>query len=1665
MYGCHGVIGKISPEYVSLDGHLYWINCSADQSSVPESIVIFSIITREINILPIPVQFRSHCHKILSYQEKVCFISYPGSVDNCRVSMWSIERRRNDSFSWKGRLKLQGVKIYDHPRLFIDKDLITLTDESIHTGRPSNEIRIKDQIPHSVTHSKKIILLVDDLLLKYNQFPVHLICAKHCASLKTILFQGCTARESIVTEIKNSSQIQRKSTRNRDTSRRIDVTTQHATLSGEHLGKTSSHIQPGTVEEDNSICDDHDETHEDHAEEPHNLPPDTMLQNEREGYLDMGDPDFECEHCGARFWYDERIDRHYNSRNPKFTLCCRRGQVQLPRLQQPPEILDELFFGSDAKAIHFQNNTRTYNSMFAFTSFGGKIDRSVNNNSRGPPTFILHGQNYHLMGSLLPQEGASAKFAQLYIYDTQNEIKNWTSVVSSDKDADKWNVHIVSDIIQMLDTHNVLTKSFRLMRDVLTNNPQTNVRLKLIGKRGRDGRTYNLPSVDEVAGLVVGDFDPHTQGRDIIVETKSGELKRISELHPSYLGLQYPLLFPYGEDGWREKISLNIVNTNPNNESSYVSMRDFFAFRIQHRNLREGVLIYSRRLFQQFIVDAYSMIEASRLKYVYSKQKEFRAEIYKGLKDAILNGETEASNIGKRIILPATFTGGPRYMIQNYQDAMAICRSIGYPDLFITFTCNPQWEEIKRYCKETNLKPEDRPDVICRLFKAKLEKLIKDIHKNRIFGVSKAVIYTIEFQKRGLPHAHILLFLAAEYKYPSPEDIDKIISAEIPDPLHDPNYYEAVKHFMVHGPCGLAKKNSPCMENGIELDNRYVVPHNRFLLLKYGAHINVEWCNQSRSIKYLFKYINKGNDRVTASFYSNSAVDRPNFIVDEIKMFHDCRYISPCESAWRIFAYDIHYRKPSVERLSFHLPDEQTVLFEDNDTLQTTVNRATIKESMFIAWFKANATYESARLLTYNEFPTHFVWKRSIRTWEPRKSAQVIGRLFFVPPSSGELYYLRMLLNIVRGPTSYEDVKTYNGVIYSSFRDACYARGLLDDDQEYVDAIEEASHWGSGHYVRKLFATLLWSNTMVRPEAVWEKSFGLLSDGILHDHITMFNSPDLTLSESELLQLTLIEIEQILNSNGKTLRDFPTMPYPNMENINLQRRGIMQNKLILDELSYDRVFLAEQHSQYLAQMTSEQKTVYDKIIAAVNSNSGGVFFLYGYGGTGKTFIWKTLSAAIRSKGEIVLIVASSGIASLLLPGGRTAHSRFAIPLTPDEYSTCNIKQGSPLAELISETKLIIWDEAPMMNKFCFEALDRTMRDLLRSTNDSSLSLPFGGKTVVFGGDFRQILPVITKGSRQDIVNASINSSYLWHECQILSLTQNMRLRTSTGIHNSEELKSFATWILNVGDGRLGQLEDGCGLVDIPQELLLTDFNDPIQAIVEAIYTDYLKDYSNIQHLQGRAILAPTISVVEEVNDYMLSLNNNEMKRYLSSDSPCFKEGDNDTLASIHTPEFLASIKSPGLPNHELCFKEGCPVMLIRNIDHSAGLCNGTRLVITRLGNKVIEAKVLSGSNIGEKVFIPRMTLTPSDGKLPFKFQRRQFPLMLSYAITINKSQGQSLNHVGLLLKQPVFTHGQLYVAVSRVTNKDGLKIIISHDQSNNSTSTYNVVYQEVFRNI
>lgn len=298
----------------------------------------------------------------------------------------------------------------------------------------------------------------------------------------------------------------------------------------------------------------------------------------------------------------------------------------------------------------------------------------------------------------------------------------------------------------MLDEHNVLAESFRMVRDRFKDDGHNNVRLRLIRKRCSDGRTYNLPTVLEVAALVVRDFELSRGDKDIVIETQSGLLQRINELNPAYLGLPYPLLFPYGEDEFREDIAYThtLSSRTTRNQGleedeysmkkgrEHVTVRDYFSYKIQERKDEISIIVFSKRLLQQFLVDAYTMVESSRLKYIRLHQKKLRAEMYKGLTYAILVGETNPASIGKRIILSSSFTGRARYMVQNYQDVMAICRWAGYPDLFITFTCNPKWLEISKFVDSRDLNPEDRPDILYRIFKVKLDHLIKDLWDKKI---------------------------------------------------------------------------------------------------------------------------------------------------------------------------------------------------------------------------------------------------------------------------------------------------------------------------------------------------------------------------------------------------------------------------------------------------------------------------------------------------------------------------------------------------------------------------------------------------------------------------------------------------------------------------------------------------------------------------------------------------------------------------------------------------------------------------------------------------------------------------------------------------------------------------------------------------------------------
>ncbi|XP_076950263.1 uncharacterized protein LOC143623183 [Bidens hawaiensis] len=836
-----------------------------------------------------------------------------------------------------------------------------------------------------------------------------------------------------------------------------------------------------------------------------------------------------------------------------------------------------------------------------------------------------------------------------------------------------------------------------MVRDTFKENPHIDLKLRIVGTRKYDGRTYNLPTASEVAALIVGDFGGAMDKRDIIINSRSGGLRRISELHPSYSPLQFPLLYPFGEDGYKVDIPHRNVDPSSTAARKKCTMREFFAYRLQDRPNQFSLPLNGRRLFQQLLVDEYTMVESQKLHFIRGKHSELRSDTYESLRNLKTTGNSDASTSGQRVILPSSFTGGSRYMMQNYLDAMCLCRWYGYPDFFLTITCNPGWPEVKRFLKDTNLNSEDRPDIRCRIFKMKLDSMIKLLKDKTLFGKIKAAVYTTEFQKRGLPHAHICLCIAPENKIHNPSHIDKFISSEIHDKVTKPDLYQLVSDHMLHGPCDEANPICSCMidrecsksfpkrfqnetsidsngfplykrrdtgryvvKKGINLDNRSVVPYNKILLRKYQAHINVEWCNQEGSIKYL----------------------------------------SACEAAWRIFAFDVHYRVPTVTRLPFHLPGQQQVIYGPEEDIEDVLTKTFNSVSMFTSWMEANRNYEHARRLSYAEFPTQFVWKKtSPPKWVERQSGFAIGRIHAVPASFDEAYYLRILLNKVKGPKCFEDIRTVDGIVCDSFRDACYRRGLLDDDKEYIEAIEEASHTANGYYLRNLFATMLITSSLSRPDYVWDNTWQFLVDGILYHQQKKHKNPVLSLSDDQLKNLALLQIEDFLVSNNSSLRRFSHMPFPDQESVSTS-----MNPLMMEELSYDKDSLSNDFKLLYTSLTDEQKSVYNEIFNSVKRKKGGVFFVYGYGGTGKTFLWKTLSASIRSKGEIVLNVASSGIASLLLEGGRTAHSRFLIPINLTEDSQCQVKGNTYVSELLKKTSLIIWDEAPMIHKPCIRSI-------------------------------------------------------------------------------------------------------------------------------------------------------------------------------------------------------------------------------------------------------------------------------------------------------------------------------------------------------------------------
>ncbi|XP_075108897.1 uncharacterized protein LOC142180730 [Nicotiana tabacum] len=483
------------------------------------------------------------------------------------------------------------------------------------------------------------------------------------------------------------------------------------------------------------------------------------------------------------------------------TFCCGEGSVRLVNTEVPIQLYELLVDESD-EAKEFRRNIRAYNSIFAFMSFGVRLDKELASSRKGVYTFKAQEAN-------LSEE-------------------------------------VVTKIRQLMDG-NPYAQFLCQLKD---HSSFQDLQIRIAANATLDQRVYNKPSVDQIAAIWVDGNNPNVSfDREIIVHEHSDNKHRVKHYYGCYDPLQYPLLFPNGE---------------------------------------------------QFVVDMYIKLETTRLEFFRLEQALLRREIFQGIVDSIMAGEYRGDKVGQRVILSASFIGGPREMHRRYMDAMALVQRFGKPDLFIIMTCNPDWAEIQENLCEGQF-AQDRPDLII-----------------------------------------------------SADQYDKFISAELPDEEEYPLLHDLVIKHMMHGPCGKHRPTNSCMKDGqcknhyprpfsnksiqgkdgypiykrrndgkivnvrgMRMHNQWVVPYNPYLLTRYNCHINVESCSGVKANKYLYKYIYKGHDRCVVYIKP----DDGEKVVDEIQNFQDARWVSPPEALWRIYEFNLSEMQPPVLNLQLHLPD------------------------------------------------------------------------------------------------------------------------------------------------------------------------------------------------------------------------------------------------------------------------------------------------------------------------------------------------------------------------------------------------------------------------------------------------------------------------------------------------------------------------------------------------------------------------------------------------------------------------------------------------------------------------------------------------------------------------------------------------------------------------
>ena len=879
-------------------------------------------------------------------------------------------------------------------------------------------------------------------------------------------------------------------------------------------------------------------------------------------------------------------------------------------------------------------------------------------------------------------------------------------------------------------------------------------------------------------------------------------------------------------------------------------------------------------------------------------------------------------------------------------------------------------------------------------------------------------------------------------------------------------------------------------------EDGYVVPHNREILLELDCHYCRVVASLSRVLRYLYKYLHKGPDTTASAMTDvrSGAKKRRSEPdddegVDEIREYQYERSVGAAEAAWRICGNVNHEIWPTVRALHVDDDGRQKMVVQDRMDPAALREKLSATLSHVEIYFRRpiGATFDDLHYVDYFER-----WAGTMKDDPPSapktKKGKAIPdcrqppcmiyprervRVCRVPPigpGRGEQFFLYVLLKN-RSARSFEDLRTVFGQTHSTFREAVRALGLMGDDDEYALCLRQALKEmkpGSdgadpaaelcGPTMRGLFVTLL------QEGAEWKALLECAGDALMDDLLAGCDG-----DRAEAMERLRADIARRIRLNGRDPQRDYRWPLPRSELSELERT--------LHQLKNRRSLYREQVKTAEKLLTTEQREIYDSVWQSVSSRKPGCYYVDGKAGRGKSTVLRAITARCRCEGWVALNAASTGVAAGDYDDGTTAHGLFRIPI--DEGHTtkgsCSVSNNTQRADLLRAAVLITWDELPMAHRFDVEAVDEMLRDI-RSSDDC-----MGGVVFVGGGDFRQTAPVIRGADAAQVAAASVRRSGLWRRFDTRELTTPIRDRLDL---------EYSAFVDQLGIGVLGEHDAGFfRRVHLPRSIRA--FTDRDEALAwanpadsdqsakrkspagprdrlgddddEHVLRTARQDAANYKaalRWADTAVLAPFNSDVDELNDLFSNRLNGEAVTLCSYDREKQSDGtypldsargggeyadcagwDGGLDYSNVDPDLL---DTAGVPHHRLQLRIGDVAVCMRNLDTAGGLVNGTRLIVTKIHprERLIECEGLREEESGgrKKFYIPRINFTLEVmGKSVI---RRQYPLRHAYAMTLNKSQGKTFKKGLLVLTRDVFSHGQLYVGLTRFGRARDVAVLI-----------------------